>query len=108
MKVSLLSLITTPFPVLNNLGMTSRVGLSSDDPTALRHSDEEYQAYLTVYSPEGVLAQRMHLGTIPANRRKLFDISSLVRRFVPAATIYAWCIVYPPICWRKLPMSRSP
>jgi hypothetical protein len=83
MKVSLLSLITTPFPVLNSLGMGSRVGLSSDDPTALRHTDEEYQAYLSVYSSEGVLDQRIYLGAIPPNRRKLFDISSLTHQFVP-------------------------
>ena len=84
MKVSLLNLISTPFPVLNSLGVTTRVGLSSDDPMALRHPSQEYQAYLTIYSPQGVLAQRLHLGAIPPNRRNLFDISTLTREIVPS------------------------
>ena len=84
MKISLLNLISTPFPVLNSLGTTVKVGLSSEDPTGLRHASEEYQAYLSVYSAEGVLSSRHHLGTIPPNRRKLFDASAVASQFVPS------------------------
>ena len=92
MKVSLLNLISTPFPVLNSLGMTVKVGLSSDDPMALRHPSEEYQAYLTIYSPEGLLAERRHLGTIPPNRRKMFNISEISREIVPS--VDHLCVVH--------------
>lgn len=84
MKVSLLNLTSTPIPVLNSLGMRVKAGLSSDDPMMLRHPSEEYQVYLSVYSPEGVLAERLHIGTIPANRRKMFDISEISSEIVPS------------------------
>ena len=84
MKISLLDLITTPVPVLNTLGLRTRVGLSSEDPMVLRHPSEEYQAYLTVYSPEGVLLGRSHLGDIPPNRRQFFDVSAACQELVPS------------------------
>jgi hypothetical protein len=83
MKISLLDLISTPVPVLNSLGVKTRVGLSSEDPMVIRRPSEEYQAYLTVYSPEGVLLARPHLGEIPPNRRKFFDVSAIAGEFVP-------------------------
>jgi hypothetical protein len=82
-KIPLLDLISTPVPVLNSLGVRVRVGLSSEDPTVFRHPSEEYQAYLTVYSPEGVLLGRHHLGEIPPNRRKFFDVSAIAQKQVP-------------------------
>ena len=83
MASPLLNLISTPVPVLNSLGLDLRVGLSSEDPTTLNHPTEPYAAFLTTYSPEGVLVQRTHLGEIPPNRRKLYDISAIVRDTVP-------------------------
>ncbi|MQF94849.1 MAG: hypothetical protein FI731_04160 [SAR202 cluster bacterium] len=83
MQISLLDLITTPMAVLNSLGLRTRVGLSSDDPMARRHKGEAYQAYLSVYSPEGMLLERLHLGEIPPNRRRLFDVTDLSRKLVP-------------------------
>lgn len=83
MQISLLNLITTPLPVLNSLGLRTRVGLSSDDPMALRHTDEGFQAYLSVYSPEGIFMERVHLGEIPPHRRRMFDVTEIARNLVP-------------------------
>lgn len=83
MLVSLLNLISTPVPVLNTLGLNLRVGLSSEDPMVERHPSEPYEAYLTVYSPEGLFLDRMHLGEIPTNRRRFFDVSAITRQLVP-------------------------
>lgn len=82
MRQSLLNLISTPIPVLNSLGLNLRVGLSSDDPIVTRRPSEEYEAYLSIYSPEGTLMRRSHLGTLPPNRRKYFDVSEIVRPLV--------------------------
>lgn len=81
MGISLLNLISTPVPVLNTLGLNLRVGLSSEDPKVLLPS-EPYDAYLSIYSPEGILLDRPHLGQIPPNRRKFFEISPVTRKLV--------------------------
>lgn len=83
MRISLLNLISTPVPVLNTIGLNLRVGLSSEDPMVGRYPSEPYEAYLSVYSPEGVFLEREHLGEIPANRRRFFGISAITRRLVP-------------------------
>lgn len=83
MRTSLLNLISTPVPVLNTLGLNLRVGLSSEDPMVGRHPSEDYEAYLSVYSPEGVLLTREHLGQIPVNRRRFFDITGVTRQLIP-------------------------
>ena len=83
MRRSLLNLISAPVPVLNSIGLNLRVGLSSEDPTTLNHPTESYAAFLTTYSPEGVLVGRTHLGEIPPNRRKLYDISAITRELIP-------------------------
>ena len=83
MKSSLLNLLSTPLPVLNSLGLKTRVGLSSEDPTTLRHEEESYEAYLSVYSPEGPLLDRIHLGEVAANRRRFFDVSAAAAPLVP-------------------------
>jgi hypothetical protein len=82
MPGSLLNLVSTPMPVLNTLGLNLRVGLSSEDPMAGRPS-EPFEAFLSVYSPEGSLLERMHLGQIPANRRRYFDVSAITKKLVP-------------------------
>ena len=48
-----------------------------------RHPSEEYESYLSVYAPEGVLLTREHLGRIPVNRRKFFDITGVTRQLIP-------------------------
>lgn len=83
MEISLLNLISTPVASLNSLGLDLKVGLSSEDPMVRGKPSEPYEAYLTVYSPEGVFLVREHLGRIPPERRRLFDISSITRRLVP-------------------------
>jgi hypothetical protein len=83
MKMSLLNLISTPVPVLNSLGLRLRVGLSSEDPMVGRRPREPYDAFLSTYSPEGVLADRRALGSIESDRRKFFDISSIVSSVLP-------------------------
>lgn len=85
MKISLLNLISTPIAVLNSVGFTTRVGLSSNDPKLQRAHSKEYQGYLTIYSPEGVLLGREDLGVIPANRRRLFNVSDIARKYVSNA-----------------------
>ena len=82
MDISLLNLISTPMAVLNTLGLDLRVGLSSDDPMARRFLSESYDAYLSVFSPEGTLVEREYLGQIPPESRKLFDVSSISRKYV--------------------------
>lgn len=47
-----------------------------------RHDSEPYEAYLSIYSPEGLLSDRLHLGHIPANRRRMFDITGLTRKSI--------------------------
>ena len=48
----------------------------------VRHDSEPYEAYLSIYSPEGLLLERTHLGEIPPARRRFFDVSSLTRNIV--------------------------
>ena len=48
----------------------------------VRHDSEPYEAYLSIYSAEGLLLERTHLGQIPSERRRFFDISSLTRNMV--------------------------
>ena len=60
MHISPLNLISTPLALLNSLGLDLRVGLSSEDPMVGRHPTEAYEAYLTTYSPEGLLMDRRH------------------------------------------------
>ena len=83
MLISPLNLLSTPMAVLNSLGLNLRVGLSSEDPMVGRSDSEPYEVYLSIYSPEGSLLQRPHLGHIPANRRRYFDISQVTRELVP-------------------------
>ena len=83
MLVSPLNLISTPVSVLNSLGLNLRVGLSSEDPMVVRHPSEEYEVYLSTYSPEGLLMERGHMGQIPQNRRKFLDVSAYTKRLVP-------------------------
>lgn len=81
MDISLLNLISTPMAVLNTLGLDLKVGLSSDDPMTQRFLSESYEAYLSIYSPEGTIVDRVHLGQIPSESRKLFDVSSISRQY---------------------------
>ena len=48
-----------------------------------RHPSESYEAFLTIYSPEGLFLERVHLGQIPDHRRRYFDISAVTQNFVP-------------------------
>lgn len=79
----MLNLISTPIPILTSLGLRGRVGLSSEDPVVGRHPTEPYEAYLSVYSPEGALVERVHLGQIPSNRRRYFDVSAIAGELIP-------------------------
>lgn len=85
MLVSPLNLISTPLPVLNSLGLHLRVGLSSEDPMVGRNATEPYEVFLSVYSPEGLLMERVHLNQIPPSRRRFFDVSDIVGKMVPGA-----------------------
>ena len=83
MRQSLLNFISTPLPMLNSLGLNLRVGLSSEDPMVGRRPSEEYETYLSIYSPEGTLLKRPYLGAIPPHRRKYFDVSEISRSLIP-------------------------
>jgi hypothetical protein len=78
-KTSLLNLISTPIPVINSLGLDVAVGLSAEDPIAGRRPPEDYEAYLTLYDPDGILIDRVHLGEIRAQRRRMFDLTAVSR-----------------------------
>ena len=80
-KLSLLHLISTPVPVLNSLGVETSIGLSSEDPMGGRRPSESYQAYLSIYSPDGRFFKRLSLGEILPRRRKLVKISDLTRPY---------------------------
>ena len=82
MRFSPLNLISAPLPVLNSLGLRLRVGLSSEDPMVGRHPTEPYEVFLSVYSPEGLLMERNHLGQIPSSRRRFFDVSAIAGQLV--------------------------
>jgi hypothetical protein len=81
-KTSLLNLISTPIPVVSSLGLDVAVGLSAEDPIAGRRPAEDYDAYLTIYHPDGILIDRLHLGQVPAGRRRLFDVTALTRPLI--------------------------
>ncbi|OQW67637.1 MAG: hypothetical protein BVN29_01840 [Nitrospira sp. ST-bin5] len=85
MQVQLLNLISTPVPVLNSLGLELSVGLSSEDPAMGSYPAEPYLAYVTIYSPEGILLSRQLLGEIPPRRRRQFALSPLTRKLVPSS-----------------------
>ncbi|MBI4355004.1 MAG: hypothetical protein HY597_00955 [Candidatus Omnitrophica bacterium] len=78
MKLALLNLISTPAAVLPSLGLRLRMGLSSEDPMVGRHPSEPYDAYLSVYAPDGRFVNRLALGRIPPHCRQMFDIDALV------------------------------
>ncbi len=82
MAISPLNLISTPLPILNSLDLKLRVGLSSEDPMASRHSPESYEVFLTIYSPEGVQMERTWIGTIAPERRKFFEISEMTNKLI--------------------------
>jgi len=82
MKISPLNLISTPMPVLSSLDLQLRVGLSSEDPMVGRHPTELYDAYLSVYAPEGILLERRRLGQVPPSRRRFFDVSEITAPLV--------------------------
>ena len=82
MRVSLLNLMSTTIPVLNSLGLRLRVGLSSEDPMVGRNATEAYDAFFSVYSPEGLLIDRIHVGQIPPSRRRFFDVNDTVQHLV--------------------------
>lgn len=92
MRISPLNLISTPLPVLNTLGLKLRVGLSSEDPMVFRHASEPYEAFLTIYSPEGVLLGRERLGEVPPNRRRFIDVTAISRRMV--TSLDHLCVVH--------------
>jgi len=48
-----------------------------------RHPTEPYEAFLSVYSPEGLFIERVHMGQISPTRRKYFDVSEISSRLVP-------------------------
>lgn len=83
MRISPLNLISTPLAVLNSLSLRLRVGLSSEDPMVGRHPTEAYEAYLSIYSPEGLLLERTRLGQIAPSRRRFFDVSAIAGRLAP-------------------------
>lgn len=81
MRVRLLNLITTPAAVLPKSGLELSMGLSTDDPMVGRHVSEPFDAYLSVYAPDGTFAKRLVLGQVPANRRRLINVSEMIRSF---------------------------
>lgn len=88
MPDSLLNLISTPAAVLNSLGLNLRLGLSSEDPMVGRLGSEPYEAFLSIYSPDGSMLERTHVGQIPANRRRYIDVTAITQKLVPKDNIW--------------------
>lgn len=74
-----IDLITTPIAVLNGMGLTTKAGLSADDPLASRHTDESYRVIVTFYDPEGRLAQRREYDVLKPGERRLLDLGAEAR-----------------------------
>lgn len=69
-------LISTPVPLLPNLGLRVKVGLSGEDPGGLRHAGLGFSVWLTLYSPQGALVKRWKAADLPAGDRLLLDLSA--------------------------------
>lgn len=73
-------LAATPVPLLPDLGLRTRVGLSADDPQGRRHRDLRFAVWLTVYAPDGRRVRRERIGRLEPGQRRFFDLSALVER----------------------------
>lgn len=69
-------LISTPVPLLPNLGLRVKVGLSGEDPGGLRHQGLGFAVWITLYSPKGALVKRWKEADLPAGERLLLDLSA--------------------------------
>lgn len=76
-----LHLISTPVPLLPNLGLRAKAGLSGEDPGGRRHAGVSFSVWITLYSPEGRLAERWKAAELPAGGRLLLDLSAATERF---------------------------
>lgn len=86
---SALDLITTPVGVLNGFGLETRVGLSGEDPLAVRRQGEGFRLLLSWYDPEGRAAGREELPPLAPGERRLLDLGTLARARFGAADVLA-------------------
>ncbi len=69
-------LISTPVPLLPNLGLRVKVGLSGEDPGGVRHAGMSFAVWITLYSPKGALVKRWKAADLPAGERLLLDLTA--------------------------------
>ena len=72
-----IDLITTPVAVLGDLGVTTKLGLSADDPLGMRNRDEHYRVLVTLYDPGGRFAERVELDPLHPGERRLVDLGEI-------------------------------
>lgn len=81
MPVDPFHLISTPVPLLPNLGLSVKLGLSGEDPAGHRHAGLGFSVWLSVYSPQGKLVKRWKAAELPAGDRLLLDLSAATAEF---------------------------
>lgn len=69
-------LISTPVPLLPNLGLRVKAGLSGEDPAGRRHAGVSFAVWITLYSPKGEKVRRWKAADLPAGERLLLDLSA--------------------------------
>lgn len=69
-------LISTPVPLLPNLGLRVKVGLSGEDPGGKRHAGVSFAVWITLYSPAGKFVKRWKAADLAAGGRLLLDLSA--------------------------------
>lgn len=74
MNIDPFHLVSTPIPLLPDLGLRSEVGLSAEDPSGRRHKGVGFAVWLTVYDPEGRQAERSQLGELAHGERRFFAL----------------------------------
>lgn len=73
--------ISTPVPLLPNLGLRVKAGLSGEDPAGRRHAGLGFSVWLTLYSPRGEKVKRWKAAELPAGERLLLDLSAATTEF---------------------------
>ena len=74
-----LDLITTPVAVLNATALATRAGISGDDPLCERMVGERFRVFLSLFSPDGIFAERIELDPVGPGERRMLDLSVLMR-----------------------------
>lgn len=84
---------STPFAVLNNIGLFTEIGISSDDPSCLRHKEAVFAVLISIYK-NGILINRLLLDIINPNTRNWYSIDNILNESNINQDIQYMCIVH--------------